>query len=258
MLVFTFIVGHVLRRRKMTVMHEAGAALLIGVLVGLIVRASGEERGFKSWINFNNRFFFYFLLPPIIFESGWSLRLKPFFGNFGAICTFAFAGTLISTLGVGILIYLFGLFKWTYSMPFLVCLAFGALISATDPVTVLSIFHELGTDADLYAYVFGESVLNDAHSLQDETKVWLQNFEVQAHTPVVVFGYNRVKQAVLAHYRNIEVPDEVWHEILGYTQKANQSVDDFVMQFTRLWDKWARALGNEICPAMPKNRLSQI
>lgn len=32
MLVFTFIVGHLLRRRKIMVVHEAGAALLIGML----------------------------------------------------------------------------------------------------------------------------------------------------------------------------------------------------------------------------------
>ncbi|KAL6281820.1 hypothetical protein ACE6H2_012749 [Prunus campanulata] len=42
---------------------------------------------------------------------------------------------------------------------------FGALISATDPVTVLSIFQELGTDMNLYALVFGESVLNDAMAI---------------------------------------------------------------------------------------------
>nr|GMC76288.1 sodium/hydrogen exchanger 6-like [Ipomoea batatas] len=49
-----------------------------------------------------------------------------------------------------------------YKLPFVECLMFGALISATDPVTVLSIFQELGTDVNLYALVFGESVLNDA------------------------------------------------------------------------------------------------
>jgi sodium/hydrogen exchanger 8 len=42
---------------------------------------------------------------------------------------------------------------------------FGALISATDPVTVLSIFQDVGTDVNLYALVFGESVLNDAMAI---------------------------------------------------------------------------------------------
>ncbi|KAJ7549698.1 hypothetical protein O6H91_07G063300 [Diphasiastrum complanatum] len=162
MLGSTFIFGHILKRNKIMIINEAGAALLLGVLVGLIVRFSGKEKGFSTWIDFNERFFFYFLLPPIIFESGWSLRPRPFFKNFGAICVFAFGGTLISAFGVGILVYIFGVLHWTHEMPFLVCLTFGALISATDPVTVLAIFHELGADANLYAYVFGESVLNDA------------------------------------------------------------------------------------------------
>ncbi|GJP52706.1 hypothetical protein CLOM_g11797 [Closterium sp. NIES-68] len=47
-------------------------------------------------------------------------------------------------------------------MPIMVCLTFGALISATDPVSVLAVFQELGVDRTLYAQVFGESVLNDA------------------------------------------------------------------------------------------------
>ncbi|XP_075426203.1 sodium/hydrogen exchanger 9-like [Ascaphus truei] len=42
------------------------------------------------------------------------------------------------------------------------CLFFGSLMSATDPVTVLAIFHELHVDTDLYTLLFGESVINDA------------------------------------------------------------------------------------------------
>ncbi|XP_050148680.1 sodium/hydrogen exchanger 5-like isoform X3 [Malus sylvestris] len=61
--------------------------------------------------------------------------------------------------------YLGGLIYLTYRLPFVECLMFGALISATDPVTVLSIFQELGTDMNLYALVFGESVLNDAMAI---------------------------------------------------------------------------------------------
>lgn len=48
------------------------------------------------------------------------------------------------------------------SFTFLDTLTFGAVISPTDPVTILAIFNDLKVDVTLYSLVFGESVLNDA------------------------------------------------------------------------------------------------
>ena len=41
-------------------------------------------------------------------------------------------------------------------------MAFGSLISATDPVAVLAIFKEMDADITLYTLIFGESIFNDA------------------------------------------------------------------------------------------------
>jgi solute carrier family 9 (sodium/hydrogen exchanger), member 6/7 len=77
--------------------------------------------------------------------------------------TFAIIGTTLSALLIGSLMYCFvQLMSSRASFTFLDTLYFGALISPTDPLTILAIFSEKNVDVNLYALVFGESVLNDA------------------------------------------------------------------------------------------------
>ncbi|KAJ3327811.1 monovalent cation:H+ antiporter, CPA1 (nhx1) [Blyttiomyces sp. JEL0837] len=47
-------------------------------------------------------------------------------------------------------------------MSLLDCMVFGSLLSSTDPVTILAIFHQMKVDPKLYAIIFGESILNDS------------------------------------------------------------------------------------------------
>lgn len=130
---------------------------------GEIVAAQENEIDFKA--TFDPEIFFNIILPPIIFYAGYSLKRKYFFRNLGAILTYAIVGTTISAFLVGGLMY--GCVKLmpaslSNSFSFLDTLYFGALISPTDPLTILAIFHDLNVDVNLYALVFGESVLNDA------------------------------------------------------------------------------------------------
>ncbi|NXN69476.1 SL9A9 protein, partial [Himantopus himantopus] len=119
-------------------------------------------------MTFDPSIFFNILLPPIIFHAGYSLKKRHFFRNLGSILTYAFLGTAISCVVIGLIMYGFvkamvhigQLEEWEFH--FTDCLFFGSLMSATDPVTVLAIFHELHVDTDLYTLLFGESVLNDA------------------------------------------------------------------------------------------------
>ncbi|EDV22043.1 uncharacterized protein TRIADDRAFT_11627, partial [Trichoplax adhaerens] len=117
----------------------------------------------SKFVVFDPEVFFYVLLPPIIFYAGYDLRRRHFFRNFGSILLFAMIGTTISCFVIGGIMYAFvSRIRSVNGFNFVDCLLFGAMISATDPVTVLAIFHDLHVDSKLYALVFGESVLNDA------------------------------------------------------------------------------------------------
>lgn len=112
---------------------------------------------------FDPEIFFNIILPCIIFYAGYSLKRKYFFRNLGTILTFAIVGTTLSSLLIGVLMYGFVQLRPNHtSFTFLDTLYFGALISPTDPLTILAIFNEKNVDVNLYALVFGESVLNDA------------------------------------------------------------------------------------------------
>ncbi|XP_020487500.1 sodium/hydrogen exchanger 7 [Labrus bergylta] len=126
-----------------------------------------EQNDMLRKVTFDPEVFFNILLPPIIFHAGYSLKKRHFFRNLGSIITYAFLGTAISCFVIGNLMY--GVVKLmqvvgqlTDKFYYTDCLFFGAIISATDPVTVLAIFNELHADGDLYALLFGESVMNDA------------------------------------------------------------------------------------------------
>ncbi|XP_033106320.1 sodium/hydrogen exchanger 7-like [Anneissia japonica] len=118
---------------------------------------------FEEKVNFDPETFFNVLLPPIIFYAGYSLKRRHFFRNLGSIMLYAFLGTCISCFVVGGVMYIFVvLVMQKEGFNIQDCFLFGAIISATDPVTVLAVFHDLHVDVDMYILVFGESVLNDA------------------------------------------------------------------------------------------------
>lgn len=118
----------------------------------------------ESILSFSPTVFFVILLPPIIFNSGYHIQKDLFFRHLGAISMFAFIGTAICTAMVASLLLSF---QWVYGMnsTFLELLTFGALISATDPVSTLAVFSSKKVDPHLFYLVFGESILNDAVGL---------------------------------------------------------------------------------------------
>eukprot|EP00824_Muranothrix_gubernata_P001575 TRINITY_DN11863_c2_g1_i1.p1 TRINITY_DN11863_c2_g1~~TRINITY_DN11863_c2_g1_i1.p1 ORF type:complete len:568 (-),score=120.96 TRINITY_DN11863_c2_g1_i1:66-1742(-) len=165
MLVAAFLIAFAMRMNPghffSRYLSEAGCALLLGCIAGFVLDKIAPDT-LESVVSFDREFFFLFLLPPIIFDSGYRMKRKKFFVNFGAILLYAFLGTFLSSIIVGFIVYLFGWYGIIHPLSLLESLIFGALISATDPVTILSVFQTLNVDLNLYSLVFGESVLNDA------------------------------------------------------------------------------------------------
>ncbi|CAN6633322.1 endosomal/prevacuolar sodium/hydrogen exchanger [Trichomonascus vanleenenianus] len=154
--------SYYLQQKKIQAIHETVLSIFAGMFVGLIIRVS-PGHFIQQHVSFSYSYFFNLLLPPIILNSGYELHQANFFRNIGSILTFAFAGTFLAAVVLGILLYI-----WTaiglegIDISFVDAISVGATLSATDPVTILSIFNAYKVDPKLYTIIFGESLLNDA------------------------------------------------------------------------------------------------
>jgi CPA1 family monovalent cation:H+ antiporter len=98
-------------------------------------------------------------LPALLFEAALHLDFSHLWDNIRIIALLAIPGVLLSTFVVGAVLH-FGI-----GLTWLVALLFGSLISATDPISVLAIFKELGVTRRLSIIVEGESLFNDGTAI---------------------------------------------------------------------------------------------
>lgn len=157
--------SYYLQQRRIKSVHETVLLIFYGMVVGLIIRVSPGHY-IQDTVTFNSSYFFNVLLPPIILNSGFELNQRNFFANIGLILVFAIPGTFVSAIVLGTI-----LFIWTslglegVGISFVDAISVGATLSATDPVTILSIFNAYKVDPKLYTIILGESLLNDAISI---------------------------------------------------------------------------------------------
>jgi len=125
-------------------------------LVGLVIGVLGigpriEETGFS------HELIFFVFLPPLLFQGAFHMELNSLLKQFWPIVCFAVPGVIVSTLVVG------GVVGWLGGISsMMVAILFGALISPTDPVSVLALFKQVGAPEDLKTLIEGESLFNDA------------------------------------------------------------------------------------------------
>lgn len=135
----------------------AGLALAIVPTEGVVSlpKDIAEPLTFGLRSQFTSELILALLVPPLIFEAALRLNLKTLRKEWLPIFLLAVPGVLISTLIVGNVVSL------GTHIPIAFAIAFGALISATDPVAVMAFFRSLGVDKRLSILIEGESLVND-------------------------------------------------------------------------------------------------
>ena len=170
-IVISICVGNFLHAHHFYYLPESGAVVLLGLVFGaglnLMAGASQSTHVLMEMTEFDTELFTLILLPVIIFSAGFNLKKADLFRNIVPILLTAFIGTAISTAFVAYTVYelgerdFFSFGKFTGAES----LAFGALVSAVDPVATLAVFGALGVETNLNMRVFGESVINDGVSI---------------------------------------------------------------------------------------------
>ena len=98
-------------------------------------------------------------LPALLFESGININVRQLRENLAPILLLAVVGVLVATVITGFALH------WVVGLTLLPALVFGALISATDPISVVALFKDLGVSKRLSVIIESESLFNDGTSV---------------------------------------------------------------------------------------------
>lgn len=136
--------------------------LIIGIILGAIGCAADLgllSISLQQWVHLNPpTAFFYVFLAPLIFEASFNTRWHVFKRLLLPILTAAF---VIVIMQVGLIAAFQKLVIRTAGWSWWAALMFGAMLSATDPISVTATLKSLGASEFLNTLIEGESLVND-------------------------------------------------------------------------------------------------
>ena len=134
-------------------------SLLLGSLKYINIGWFHQACSIVTTIDFRT-ILFDFLLSFLLFAGAIHVNLNSLLKEKGPVILYSTLGVIVSTLITGSLIFLVVDFMGL-GITFLQSLVFGALISPTDPVAVLSLLQKANVDKKLEIKIIGESLFND-------------------------------------------------------------------------------------------------
>ena len=132
--------------RRVGVPYTVGL-VVVGLVVGLVTHPSA--------VSLSSDLVFYVFLPILLFEAAFNLEARHLLADWRRILALAVPGVLVAFALTAAGVHLLGDTTWV------VALLFGALIAATDPVSVVALFRRLGAPERLTTMVEAESLFND-------------------------------------------------------------------------------------------------
>lgn len=165
--IFIAFANQFILKMQTTIAITTGSVVISLVLI-LAVKLLGDSTALAmthivSGINFN-QLLLKGMLGFLLFAGALEINLAALRKQRWEITAMVLFSTLASTFIVGYLsFYLFSLLGW--SVPFIYCLLFGALISPTDPIAVLAIIKQMNAPEGISVQVEGESLFNDGIGL---------------------------------------------------------------------------------------------
>ncbi|MBE7215566.1 sodium:proton antiporter [Shewanella benthica] len=167
--VVAIILGILLRRLlKNTAIPYSVALLVLGILIGSVLDYEVHspflhelKSSFLLASQLDANLIMFIFLPALVFESAFSLEVHLFKRMFSQIALLAIPGMVLCT-GITALLSL-SVLPWHWSVG--TALMFGAIVSATDPVAVVSLLKEMCSRARLQTLIEGESLLNDGTAI---------------------------------------------------------------------------------------------
>lgn len=134
--------------------------LLVLVWLFLVPISSLQIFSFIDDFKLTPEILFYVFLPILLFEWGYNINYRLLIWNWKSISLLSIVSLIISWVIISLVLFYLLPFAW-FEIPYLICLLFWALISATDPVAVLSIFKTLWAPRRLTMIFEWESLFND-------------------------------------------------------------------------------------------------
>jgi NhaP-type Na+/H+ or K+/H+ antiporter len=142
------------------------ALMVLGMCMGFLsayepINVKHIHESIRLWERFDGHLLVFVFIPPLVFGEAMALDWHMLKRCIGQCLLLAGPGVILGTVMMAFYI----MYALPYHFNWSLALAFGAVLSATDPVAVMALLNSLGASPALSMMIGGESLLNDGSAM---------------------------------------------------------------------------------------------